>query len=216
MGNATVNLPLVKSGYVRSDYPTTVFPTSAGAEYPVREGGVISETLRLYFGFQAVSSSIANRRLYDFRLRIQGMRSYCYFTPNAKDFDPASLTYENAPREAASYTWWRADFPFSSYEDSWAVNNFGTFSSSKSAAVRAAVLYGLQTDPPSSDHWLKTVLAGGGVPYLEITYDDSVNVQSQITVSSPRAAVHKQRYGSAEKARKAITASAISPRPAQH
>ena len=60
MSNATVNLPLVKSGYVRQDYPTTVFPTNSSAEYEVNNwpySGTRIEKI-LYFAFQAISKEL--------------------------------------------------------------------------------------------------------------------------------------------------------------
>ena len=105
MGNATINLPVIKSGYVRQDYPTTVFRTSPGTEYEIDDRTYQIQKV-LYFGFQSIPDNLKNRRLYDMRFFLFGRAGTSSssitwavgFIPNNKDFDPASLIYENRPR----------------------------------------------------------------------------------------------------------------------
>ncbi len=186
MSNATVNLSLIKSGYVREDYPTTVFPTSAGVEYEIESVSHHIEKV-MYYGFQQMSDSIKYRRLYDIRFftngRTAGMSAYIGFRPNNNDFNPSTLNFENRPSKnrnirIVGY----AGYP--SVADFAAAYEYGEFSRNKSYAVYLAAKYGLQSEEVLFDAWVRTSLANGNAPYIEITYDDSVNVKSKITVTS--------------------------------
>lgn len=193
MGNATINLPVIKSGYVRQDYPTTVFRTSPGAEYEIDDRTYQIQKV-LYFGFQSIPDNLKNRRLYDMRFFANGRAGTSSssitwavgFIPNNKDFDPASLIYENRPRGEGypSSSFRISGSVGSSTADFTASDNYGEFSSRKSKAVQSAVKYGLQSQWILADAWLRTIRANSGAPYIEITYDDSINVKSQIAVSS--------------------------------
>lgn len=193
MGNATINLPVIKSGYVRQDYPTTVFRTSPGVEYEIDDRTYQIQKV-LYFGFQSIPDNLKNRRLYDMRFFANGRAGTSStsitwavgFIPNNKDFDPASLIYENRPRGEGypSSSFRISGSVGSSTADFTASDNYGEFSSRKSKAVQSAVKYGLQSQWILADAWLRTIRANSGAPYIEITYDDSINVKSQIAVSS--------------------------------
>lgn len=186
MGQTTVNLSITKAGYVQEEAPTTVFPINGYTDYPIH---TLSPEQLMYFGFQSLDNSAKYRQLYSMRLRVQAKKkvySNIDFVPIAADFTAGAITYENAPSAAPDAIKNGAILTGdigSSYSDIWAEWAQTPSDSVKSNAVRNAILYGLRTDVVC-DAYLKAVLSGNGDPYLEVTYDDSVNVSSQIKVRS--------------------------------
>ena len=96
MANATVNLSLVKSGYVQSAYPATVFPTNGSSSYYCSSVNYNVHNY-LYLGFAALANSLKNRRIYSARLYLQVHDGILYATPCDADFNPSTLCYDNRP-----------------------------------------------------------------------------------------------------------------------
>lgn len=174
----TVNLTLKKSGYVKSSSANTVFPTNTTSWYQ------LTGTDLMYFGFNAISSSLKRKKLLNVRLRTN-LRNVSndgtatgvdfYFYGIRSDFDPATLTYNNRPDK--TYIYYRATVQTGS-GDVW-TEYFGQ-ADNKRYAVRYGVL--IEGTPYSyASTYAKTRLAGGGLPYLEVTYDESVNVTSKVS-----------------------------------
>lgn len=186
MGQTTVNLSMTKAGYVREDAPTTVYPINGNTDYYIY---TLSPEQLMYLGFASLDNSLKYRRLYSMRLKIQAKKAYysrVEFVPIDSDFTAGSITYENAPDAAPNAIARGATLSKTlsdSYSDVWVEWSLTPPDYVKSNAVRYAILYGLRTDVVSGAY-LKTVLNGGGSPYIEVTLDDSTNVLSQIEVRS--------------------------------
>lgn len=192
MANATVNLPLIKSGYVRQDAPGTVYPTTSSGVYLCSEEKYYGIDRRLYMAFEHMPDSIKNRRIYGIRLKAQtGWNAF--FAYACGDFNPATLCYSNAPKNitTAGYSALRRDTDTvnQAIADRW----FAPLSSwSQESQYKYSIpllnAYCLYLDAFGNDDsaasGAKTVLSGGSAPYLEITYDDTVNVLSKITAKS--------------------------------
>lgn len=186
MGQTTINLTVTKSGYVRQSFPTTVYPTNSQTTY-ICYGGGTGETKRLYFGFSSFSSSLKNRRLYGVRFRVQaGYYKIRAWACNG-DFNPSTLTYENAPQPISTTDAYSLVKPVNgtsphTLSDQWF--DPSTYASMASHAaqyfLKNNTFYLQGSFDSEMDSGVKTVLSGGGSPYIEVTYDDSINVASQI------------------------------------
>lgn len=192
MANATVNLSLIKSGYVRQDSPGTVYPTSSSGVYLCSEKKYYGSDRRLYMAFEHMPDNIKNRRVYGIRMKTQiGWNAFHAYA--CGDFDPATLCYSNAPKcitiNNYASLWGEVDTVNRSMADRW-LAPLSTLREEVQYAYSTNLLkaYALYLDTSGSDDsaaaGAKTVLSGGNAPYLEITYDDSVDVLSQITVKS--------------------------------
>lgn len=173
-----VNLTLKKSGYVKSSSANTVFPTNTTSWYQVSARDL------MFFGFNAMPANLKRKKLQSVRLRanLRNVSNDGYdagidfgFYGIRSDFDPASLTYNNRPDE--TYIKYRATVPVGS-GDYW--TEYLSTDESKECAVR----YGVEIEGTVysfANTYVKTRLSGGGLPYLEVTYDESVNVTSKVS-----------------------------------
>ena len=188
MATATTNLYLTKSGYVKEESPSTVFPTNSSTIYYCTRPTIYTvEGKRLYLGFENISSSLKNRRIYSMRLRLQSGFANMYANACDSDFNPSTLCWDNAPAAAKNTG---SDGYLRSYPDSdehefidrWFTESSGATGKVTPFFFKARAFFVQAT----VDVWneAKTVLSGGGLPYVEITYDDSVNVKSKITLQS--------------------------------
>lgn len=178
---STVNLTLKKSGYTKAGSANTVFPTNTSTWYE------ITDSDQLFFGFNTISSSLRRKKLVSCRLRAllhtvssfssnQGFFAY----PNNADFDPSTLTYNNKPgRSLASGGQMHAEIAPNTSEDVWITSYY----SENPSAAADAIQHGIQFEPeaqPLGQAFTKIRLAGGGLPYLEVTYDESSTITSKV------------------------------------
>lgn len=182
MANVTVNLSVTKSGYIKQANPTTVFPTNSGTVYLCNRSGPDNDGRVLIFGFQQLSSSLKNRRLYNVRFLIQHSGWWASAKPCTSDFNPSTLCWDNAPAYVSGYGVSLSDESYSSaISDKWlAPMSISETSLLASQFLKYCTCY-VDSSPEAN---FKTVLSGGGAPYFEITYDSSVNVKSKITPRS--------------------------------
>lgn len=184
---ATTNLTLAKSGYVKQASAGTVFPTDTTTWYSLEKSNSL-ET-RLYFGFSEMPAAYKHKKLTSSRIRIQLKKldagdSHANATIRiaSSDFDPATLTYNNAPGMQGSTDEIWAEVTAAS-GDVWSSETFNSVKTWRFMKTRACYL----TYMPGYELWpaaAKTVLAGGGLPYFEITFDDSTTVTSKIEYRS--------------------------------
>lgn len=183
MAQATVNLSLTKSGYTRSDYPTTVYPTNSSTVYACNRLGTSAVGKHLFLGFSPLSSSLKNRRIYNVQMRVQCDPVAIHAYACKADFNPATLCWGNepAPFYDSSQGWLAAGYSPIDFADRWLTPNsyYQSFASSLFLKTCACYLEG------TTENSAKIVLANGSAPYLEVTYDDNLNVKSKIT---PRSA----------------------------
>ena len=187
MGNTIVNLPLAKSGYVRQEYPGSVFPTNSSTVYYLDDTSSGAGKW-LYLGFSHLSGVLRYRRIYDCRLRVQCGENFVTAYACKADFTPSSLRWDNKP--GPYYTDYRgllrATYSPSGLLDRW----FSALDDDKKKTIAPLFLYNyacfLMTSATkdATANGAKIVLSGGGTPYLEVTLDDSICVKSKITVRS--------------------------------
>lgn len=178
MAQETVNLYLVKSGYTRADYPTTVYQTNSSTIYPCNLQGIAGTGKHLFLGFSSLSASLKNRRIYNVQMRVQcdpvSIHAYACKT----DFNPATLCWNNEPEPFydSSQGWLAAGTSPITFADRWLTPSpyYQSFASALFLKTCACYLEG------TTDNGAKIVLENGTAPYLEVTYDSSVNVKSKI------------------------------------
>lgn len=180
--STTVNLYATKSGYVSEESASTVFPTDSSTWYSVNtETG---KRRKLFFGLDPVPNSIKHNVLQNARFLIQ--RSFSpatvYENLGAKvepcdDFDPATLTYRNTPYVFTSYYLYNVD---GGTGNAWLTYNSGRlgYIASQFAQKNAVCVSGMYAK--ASNAFVKTVLANGTKPYLELTYDESTKITSEV------------------------------------
>ena len=187
--STTVNLYVTKSGYVSEESASTVFPTDPSTAYSVSiETG---HQGRLYLGFESFPDEIKHNVLQSVQLRLQTMANgirympvYIYAYP-CDDFEPETLTYRNQPVSFTAYNLYCYGTSTLFY-DRWLV------ASSSDQANRVAGYFathaGIQirggTDATASTAQVKTALSDGTQPYLEVTYDESTKISSQVRFST--------------------------------
>ena len=182
---ATYNLSMVKSSYVMMANPNTAYPTSAGTNYIVSAAGK-----HLLFGFSAFPSSLKRKRLVSARARLYVRPGVAWSTALViqNTWTAGQVTYNTEPSSAGGFGTIDGIPESQTYAAEWQ----DAWTSPCSAAnTRALVnnpsisLSSYRIDY-SEDYknWLARInLAGGGTPYVEVTYDD-VNVTSKVTPTS--------------------------------
>lgn len=193
MATATRNLSISKSAYVKSSSPNTHYGTNASTAYLLSGEHSANDANYLLFGLSSWPSSLKRNKLYCFRIRAYA--SIGYGTPlvySIGDFNANTVTYATMPSRGNQV----ADFYF--YPDNtgeWteffrpsdvnisdssrAQNAHVLLSGAGFAVTRNQRVYG------SILGWyMKTVLANGNTPYVEVTYDDSVKILSRVAFDS--------------------------------
>ena len=180
----TTNLTLAKSGYVKEESAGTVFPTNTSTWYSVEEVNNLEK--RLYFGFNAISASLKHKKLMQSRIRVQLRNATEWSHAHSRvyiaraDFNPATLTFNNAPGRASATSYANLDLENSvASADVWQ-NTY--FSEKETGTLLQSLAAYFSYDGIAAD--LKTVLSGGGLPYLQVTYDESTTVASKIEYRS--------------------------------
>lgn len=180
--SSIVNLTLKKSGFVNRNSADTVFPTNTSTWYAITDDEI------LFFGFNAMASNLRRKKLITCRLRAycRTVSSYTsdvgfFASPNAADFDPATLTYNNKPAQSsATGANLETDMAPNTSADVW----ISPYYAEVPAAAADAIRYGIRFKPAArmvGQAYSKIRLAGGGLPYLEVTYDESVNITSKVS-----------------------------------
>lgn len=204
MGQATVNLNLSKSAYIRYDNPGTHYGTAAGVSYG------LSGYKYLLFGFPGLASSIKRKRLLGFKLTTRlrfGQMPFSYY-PLESDFNAQTVTYNSRPTFGSRY-----DFATSSLEQKGNWYDFtypNTFPENKGQATQNAIRHGLaiasEYGPYSDDidNWYGQITLSNSSPaYLTVAYDPDVTVTSKVqattgpsgtTVSSLSAQLFSWQY----------------------
>ena len=179
--SSTTNLTLKKSGYVKSNSAGAVFTTNTSTWYQLRED---NPYYYMFFGFNAMPSNLRHKKILSARLRAQvkstTSNSYYNSTFDAdaltSDFDANTLTYNNQPKTDRWMCTIKVTGAFSG--DAWSDTSVNAY------AATLAIRNGLRIENYSSESYIKTALSGGGQPYLEVTYDESVSATSQIVYQS--------------------------------
>lgn len=192
MANATVNLALVKSGYVKQSNPYTVYTTNTSTQYQISDDNSGNKNY-LYLGFAAMPSNLRHNVLVNMSITFAARAmansvSYIY-VHTSHDFNPSTLTYNNQPK--TNYYGFQANITATT--DNVLRNVTGVDSRSSPDlqtyyffdSSRCVNIYSYDKSSSSSDDMIyaKTVLANGSNSYVTITYDNATKVKSQLKYS---------------------------------
>ena len=201
MANVTRNLSLSKSAYIKAAHPSTVYTTSSGTSYLVSKDNYSNQNA-LLLGFANWPSSLKRNRLISARLRLQVGTGQGYLAVYgiSRDFDASTMTWKKRPTDLHDY--WDS-YRGHSIDESQTWGDVWINSDAYSAGTAAAkssdaydilnsggvYIYDLSYYPSdyygTSNCWFAyTSLAASGNAYIEVTYSDSVMVESQVTRNS--------------------------------
>ena len=188
MAQTTRNLNLSKAAYICQENPGTHYTVVAGQEY--RVGAYLRGTATYYYNkflmaFDAFPTSLRHNKLYSIKACIPARIGYgtLKIYPLYSTFNADSVTYQSAPTETSSADGYldNVGLSFGVWYDFLAPDS----SLSRLALKNGFSLWTISQDSDSSKVWhVKSVLSNGNAPYLQVTYDDSVMVTSQVTITS--------------------------------
>ena len=197
MANATVNLSLAKSGYVKQSNPYTVYTTNTGTEYLISEDNGGNDNI-LYLGFGAIPSNLRHNVLVKmgitFAARCGSASVPWIYVDSCGDFDPASLNFNNKPGEnfygfevnitgTADNT--LRNITQEDTSSSLASHAYYFFQSKRCVSIKA---YDKDSSISTDEIRAKTVLANGSTrPYVTITYDNATKIKSKISITGNTA-----------------------------
>lgn len=158
----------------------------------------------VYAKFESLSSALKNKRLYSVtgKIAIESLTTNgttgggypiylqigTFLVPANASFSPSTLVWSNRPGQLGSYELvsshvggYETDVTLSLYADS-ATAQMHSELAAAFLKYNAGYFYeSIVNSSKAMRGWLYRKLEGGGTPYIEIEYDDSVNVQSKIT-----------------------------------
>lgn len=204
MARATVNIPFVKSGYVRQANPNTVYLTDPNTEYDLiaEASGTSVNRRAMLFGREEVPSSLKYLRLYSvsFTFCLYADDTYGpsslpdrFLVRSCGDFDPNTLTYNTRPEIDSSFgteymqcasaadkkIWKNYVSSHTAWTDPELSKRTAKYLNNKGVALYYA-------DTSYYNTWkIKTVLLdGSSQPYLTLEYDNSETVKSKISIKN--------------------------------
>ena len=194
MANATRNVSVSKSAYVKAGSPNSAFSTNANAQYIVGAESN-SRNNKLFFGLNSWPSSLKHQKLIDMKIRL-------YMRVGSSDgwvqaricdgsFTASAVTYNNQPEDVARIgnidntlgvsvgSWGEVWVPndqsgdaTKAYRTQQLINSRG-FSLGESGYLSASDL----------QYLAKIVLSNGSsAPYVQVTYDDANKVLSKVSL----------------------------------
>lgn len=189
MAEVTRNLSATGWGYVRGDHPSTHYNVTSGTWYEL--GGYNDARKFMYVKFAAMPSSLKRKQLLAFRVVVQakGVVDTRYNLTvdgweSGGSFDPATITYANMPgpgiRFAMSDIFDYADAPLDVGVERINSSYGGNY-------IRRVINQGICLGSTGGVYVpaIQNKLKGGGTPYVQITYDDAVDVTSQVQILRP-------------------------------
>lgn len=191
MAQTTRKLLFNKFAYTNIEHQSDVIDISSATDCMLAcyKSGIIYSYF--YAGFSDFPSALKNNRLYSVTVTMQvtgGQNIPCGAFISKSDFDPLTLTWSNKPGalndsrlRSPSFTYPDTDILFSQVGDS-LTNDQKSLFTSQVLQAKALGFYqaGYNTSTFTSFSIYKT-LHDGTAPYIEVTYDDSVKVNSKIT-----------------------------------
>ena len=190
MAQRTVELEIVKSGYIREMYPTDVFPTDSTSEYEVSRNFPSSSKGYyncLCFGFAQIPDALKYYELDGISLPLYFDGSgFCYGAVIA-DFDVQTLTYANRKENTSSAikrVSWPRGSGWGSAQSSFSVVDSAADISRTAAALlqsRAFMVYRLSSYGDAATY-AKAAPPAGTTQKVIVTYDDAKTIRSKVTV----------------------------------
>lgn len=197
MANATVNLALAKSGYVKKANPYTVYTTNTNTEYLISEDNGGNANI-LYFGFAEIPSNLRHNVLVKmgitFAARCGSASVPWIYVDSCGDFDPATLNFNNKPGEnvygfevniTGTADNVLRNITQEDASSSLASHAYWFFQGKRCVSIKA---YDKDSSISTDSIYAKTVLANGSTrPYVTITYNSATKIKSKISITGNTA-----------------------------
>ena len=193
------NLSVTKSAYVKASSPYTHYGTNPSTAYLITGSHSANDANYLLFGLQSWPSSLKRNKLYCIRMRVYvRLADGSPIAYSIGDFNASTVTFANMPAVGPSV----ADFYTYPYTQEWTElfkpSDIDTSSTGRAANAHNllngkgfAVTRNWDATYESQKWYMKTALANGSAMYVEVTYDDTVKVTSQVrNVSGPSGTVN--------------------------
>lgn len=193
MANATRDISITKSAYIKEASPTSHYNTDSSTQYRISDddnSGSYSPNNYLLFGFGSWPASLKRNKLIDVKLRayVRGGSSFIS-TYMCEDFNAGSVTYKTRPTINYGFggNAQAVDLGISvgAWGDVWLPFSSTGYSLATFLNRRAFLLDGPMNVSGNTPWLAKTVLAGGGTPYLRVTYSDSEIEISKVVLVQP-------------------------------
>lgn len=192
MATKTVKLYARTYGLTNRSDPATV--QSLPSDNQV---SLIASRYRLYVGFDAFSSSLNKKRLYSVKACFCMNSSYQawlrgYLRPAASGFNASTLTWSNQPAGSGSaLDSGQMSSSLVDRELTPTVQTTAQLSQQAADFVRASTGYFDNSNLYDFVHVkIRSLEDGSSLPYLEVTYDDSTDVTSQIVSTTPAGSLN--------------------------
>ena len=193
------NLSVTKSAYVKASTPYTHYGTNPTTAYLITGSHSANDANYLLFGMQSWPSSLKRNKLYCIRIRVYvRLADGSPIVYSIGDFNANTVTFANMPAVGPSV----ADLYTYPYTQEWKElfkpSDIDTSSTGRAANAHNllngkgfAVTRNWDATYESQKWYMKTALANGSAMYVEVTYDDTVKVTSQVrNVSGPSGTVN--------------------------
>jgi len=188
MAQVKIRLNVNKFGYVRQSKPTTVFDLTGESKVILYNSGDL-----FYFSFASFPSELRRKRLYFTNAKFHveaGYQASAVFNAFAASdtFTPSSLTYATRPAGAVpGYALSSPDL-YSVGGDVLFEPRVATSNEARSIQAKLMALkhtaYMSCSSSEAGEVYFRKLSDGTTVPWVEIAYDDSVDVLSQINAAS--------------------------------
>lgn len=194
MANVTRDISITKSAYAKQAWPNNKYATSSGTNYLISsDDGKYNGYNKLYFGGAGSwPSSLKRKRIIKAQVRVRvcaGSGAVGVSVCSCKDFTASALTYNNAP-EPTNFDGYASAASLGISAGTWTDALITIEDSSADYLAKGAIgilkngaFYiesGYYTSLIDSPWYAKIVLSNNSNPYLRITYDDAVDVTSQV------------------------------------
>lgn len=190
MAQTTRKLSFNKFAYTNIEHQSDVIDISSATDCMLAcyKSGIIYSYF--YAGFSDFPSTLKNNRLYSVTVTMQvtgGQNIPCGAFISGSDFDPLTLTWSNKPGalndsrlRSPSFTYPDTDILFSQVGDS-LTNDQKSLFTSQVLQAKALGFYQAGYNPSTFTSFsIYKTLHDGTAPYIEVTYDDNVKVNSKI------------------------------------
>ena len=192
MGQATVNLKLNKSAYIKEENPNTHYSTAYNQNYQLGASSSSKENY-LLLGFEPMATNLKRKKLLAVQLTAylrQGNGALNAY-PLYGAFNAANVTWNTKPSQPAGYIY-VGTFPDPGYAQrgTWATLTAPTEATIDTTGAKPwyAINYGISLGGNTSGsisedvkNWYGQIGLGSSTPmYITITYDPDVTVTSQV------------------------------------
>lgn len=202
MAQATVKLYFKKWAYVKKDSPSVVVDITGQERLKLSRNETSGILQYAYVGFNSLPSNLKRRRLYSVSalFAIKGPDSVGngtrgFLNVSSADFNPSTLVWTNRPSGTGGLRLLSEIADHSGKQDRIFSIDGDVVSDVDRSNLTALILksnagffYAAwdSGDILGAAHecYLYNTLVGGGLPYLEITYDNSISVKSKIVLRS--------------------------------